>query len=87
MKSFTEVKSPCGLAHAYDLTRILAMAVEKAGSTDRKKVRDALERLGRYQGLIRVYDPPFTPTRHEALSPENVFMARYDKKGLIGAIR
>jgi len=85
--SFTEVKSPCGLAHAYDLTRILAMAVEKAGSTDRRKVRDALERLDRYEGLIRVYDPPFTPTRHEALSPENVFMARYDKKGLIGAIR
>jgi len=87
INSFSEVKSPCGLAHAYDLTRILAMAVEKAGSTDRRKVRDALERLGRYEGLIRVYDPPFTPARHEALSPENVFMARYDKKGLIGAIR
>jgi len=87
MKSFSEVTSPCGLAHAYDLTRILAMAIEKAGSTDRRKVRDALERLGRYEGLIRVYDPPFTSTRHEALSPENVFMARYDKKGLIGAIR
>jgi branched-chain amino acid transport system substrate-binding protein len=87
VKSFTEVKSPCGLAHAYDLTRILAMAVEKAGSTDRRKVRDALERLDRYEGLVRVYDPPFTSTRHEALSPENVFMARYDKKGLISAIR
>lgn len=87
MKSFSEVKSPCGLAHAYDLTRILAMAIEKAGSTDRRKVRDALERLGRYEGLVRVYDPPFSPTRHEALSAENVFMARYDEKGLISAIR
>jgi branched-chain amino acid transport system substrate-binding protein len=87
MKSFSEVKSPCGLAHAYDLTRILAMAIEKAGSTDRKKVRNALERLGRYEGLIRVYDPPFTSTRHEALFPENVFMARYGKDGLIRAIR
>lgn len=87
VKSFTEVKSPCGLAHAYDLTRILAMAIEKAGSTDRRKVRDALEQLDRYDGLVRVYDPPFTSTRHEALSPENVFMARYDKKGLISAIR
>ena len=87
MKSFSEVKSPCGLAHAYDLTRILAMAIEKAGSTDRRKVRDALERLGRYEGLIRVYDPPFTSIRHEALSPKNVFMARYGKDGLIRAIR
>lgn len=87
MKSFSEVTSPCGLAHAYDLTHILAMAIEKAGSTDRRKVRDALERLGRYEGLIRVYDPPFTPDRHEALSPENVFMARYGADGSIRAIR
>jgi len=87
MKSFREVKSPCGLSHAYDLTRILALAIDKAGSTDRKKVRDALEQLGRYEGLIRVYDPPFTPARHEALSPENVFMARYDTKGLIRPIQ
>lgn len=87
MKSFAEVTSPCGLGHAYDLTKILAMAIEKAGTTDRKKVRNALENLGRYDGLIRVYDPPFTPTRHEALSSENVFMARYGKDGLIRAIR
>ncbi len=87
MKSFSEVKSPCGLAHAYDLTRILAMAIEEAGSTDRRNVRAALERLGRYEGLIRVYDPPFTSDRHEALSPENVFMARYGTDGSIRAIR
>lgn len=86
-KSFSEVKSPCGLAHAYDLTRILAMAIEKAGTTDRTKVRDALERLERYEGLIRVYDPPFTADRHEALSQENVFMARYGRDGSIHAIR
>ncbi len=87
IRTFTEVKSPCGLAHAYDLTRILAMAIEKAGSTDRSKVRSALERLGRYDGLVRVYDPPFAPDRHEALSPANVFMARYGKDGAIRAIR
>jgi len=87
MKSFSEVKSPCGLAHAYDLTRILAMAIEKAGGTDRRKVRNALEQLDRYEGLIRVYDPPFAPDRHEGLSPENVFMARYGKDGTIRAIR
>ncbi len=87
MKSFAEVKSPCGLAHAYDLTRILAMAIEKAGGTDRRKVRSALEQLRRYEGLVRIYDPPFTADRHEALSPENVFMARYGKDGAIRAVR
>ncbi len=87
LKSFSEVKSPCGLAHAYDLTRILAMAIEKAGTIDRRRVRNALEHLDRYDGLIRVYNPPFTPNRHEGLSPENVFMARYGKDGTIRAIR
>ncbi len=87
MKSFSEVKSPCGLAHAYDLTHILAMAIEKAGSTDRRKVRNALEQLDPYEGLIRAYRPPFTSDRHEGLSPENVFMARYAADGSIRAIR
>lgn len=87
INSFADVKSPCGLAHAYDLTRILAMAIEKAGSTDRRKVRNALEQLGRYEGLIRVYNPPFTSDRHEGLSPENVFMARYGTDGLIRPAR
>lgn len=72
------VKSPVGVAHAYDLTHLLARAINKAGSTDRRKVRDALERLGPYDGLVKRYDKPFTADRHDALSPAEVFMARYD---------
>ncbi|NEX21646.1 ABC transporter substrate-binding protein [Thiorhodococcus mannitoliphagus] len=71
------VKSPVGVAHAYDLTHLLARAVERAGSTDRAAIRDALEHLGPYQGLVRDYERPFTPERHDALSPEDVFMADY----------
>jgi branched-chain amino acid transport system substrate-binding protein len=33
------VVSPVGVAHAYDLTHILARAINKAGSTDRSKIR------------------------------------------------
>jgi branched-chain amino acid transport system substrate-binding protein len=72
-----DVKGPVGVAHAYDLTHLLARAVDKAGSTDRRKVRDALERLGPYQGLVQSYPVPFTPQRHDALSAGNVFFARY----------
>jgi branched-chain amino acid transport system substrate-binding protein len=72
-----DVTSPVGVAHAYDLTHLLARAVDKAGSTDRRKVRDALERLGPYQGLVQSYTAPFTPQRHDALSARNVFFARY----------
>lgn len=72
-----KIRSPVGVAHAYDLTHILARAIDKAGSADRRKIRDALERLGPYDGLVRRYNPPFTPDRHDALSGSDVFMARY----------
>lgn len=72
-----ELKSPVGVAQAYDLTHLLAKAIKKAGSTDRRKVRDAMEHIGGYQGLIQNYPKPFAGDRHEALSAANVFFARY----------
>lgn len=77
------VVSPVGVAHAYDLTHILARAINKAGSTDRSKIRDALENLGPYDGLVRRYDKPFAPDRHDALSADQVFMARFDAQGTL----
>jgi branched-chain amino acid transport system substrate-binding protein len=77
IESAEAVTSPVGVAHAYDLTHLLAMAIRKAGSTDRRKVRDALEQLGPYDGLVQRYPVPFTSTRHDALSARNVFFARY----------
>ncbi|GAB1394626.1 ABC transporter substrate-binding protein [Rhodocyclaceae bacterium] len=77
------VVSPVGVAHAYDLVHILVRAIEKAGSTDRSKIRDALENLGAYHGLIRRYDKPFAPDRHDALKPDQVFMARYNAQGAL----
>ncbi|MFO0754824.1 MAG: ABC transporter substrate-binding protein, partial [Thermodesulfovibrionales bacterium] len=78
-----DIKSPVGLAHAYDLTHILAKAIDAAGSADRRKIRDALEKLDRYDGLVKSYKYPFTATRHDALSPGDVFMARYDENGVL----
>lgn len=72
-----QVPSPVGVAHAYDLMHLLARAIDKAGSTDRRAVRDALEQLGPYDGLVQRYSRPFSPTRHDALSPERIFFARY----------
>jgi branched-chain amino acid transport system substrate-binding protein len=77
------IQAPVGLAHAYDLTHLLARAIARARSTDRLAIRDALESLGPYQGLIRDYPRPFTPTRHEALSADDVFVARYAADGAI----
>jgi branched-chain amino acid transport system substrate-binding protein len=86
-RSAAEIVSPVGLAHAYDLTHLLARAITQAGSTDRTAVRDALERLGPYEGLIKTYAQPFSPDRHEALSPADVFLARYARDGTLHPIR
>lgn len=75
--------SPVGIAQAYDLTHLLALAINKAGSTDRTKIRDALENLGPHEGAIRTYAPPFTRDRHEALGPDQIFMARWRADGAL----
>jgi branched-chain amino acid transport system substrate-binding protein len=70
-----------GFAHAYDLTYLLIQAVKQAGSTDRNQIRQALERLGAYQGLVRNYQRPFSEANHEGLSREQVFVARFASDG------
>lgn len=81
-----KVVSPVGVAHAYDLVHLLAMAIKKANSTDRSVVRQALENLGPYKGLVRPLDKPFTAKRHDALSINEVFMARFADDGAIEPI-
>lgn len=78
-----DIDSPVGLAHAYDLTHLLAQAVAHAGSDDRRAVRDALERLPPWNGLLKRYAPPFAPSRHDALDASLTFMARYAIDGAI----
>jgi len=87
VRKIEDIPGPVGAAHAYDLTHILALAIERAGSTDRKAVRDALEHLGAYHGLVKTYAPPFTPTRHEALGPDELLMARYRADGVLAPAR
>lgn len=76
-----DVISPVGTAHAYDLIHLLVMAIDKAGTTERAKVRTAMERLGHYEGVMRDYDPPFTAERHDALDASDFRLSRYDENG------
>jgi len=82
-----KVESPLGVAHAYDLVHLLARAIEKSGDTDRAGIRDALEQLGPYQGVTRRFARPFAPDRHEALSDDAVFLARFAADGAVEPLR
>ncbi len=61
--------SPVSAAQGYDSAYLLKAAIEQAKSTDGPKIREALENLNtKVEGLITVYDHPFTATDHEAVS-------------------
>ncbi len=78
-----DIFSPVGTAHAYDLAYLLKAAIEKAGTINRAAVRDAMENLQRHEGLVRVYDPPFTAARHDALDASDFRLCRYGPDGEI----
>jgi branched-chain amino acid transport system substrate-binding protein len=78
-----DIAAPTGVAHAYDLMHILALAINRAGSTNRDAVRDALEQVRNYAGLVRHYDRPFSPDVHDALGPQQLMMARFRGDGRI----
>ena len=61
--------SPVSAAQGYDSIYLLAAAINQAKSTDGRKIREALENLGtKVDGVITVYDHPFTAADHEAIS-------------------
>ncbi|PXW94153.1 amino acid/amide ABC transporter substrate-binding protein (HAAT family) [Sphaerotilus hippei] len=70
-----------GLGQGYDTTLILHRAIERARSTRREAIREALEQLDPIDGVVRRYAPAFTRERHEALSESDVMLARWDAEG------
>jgi branched-chain amino acid transport system substrate-binding protein len=61
--------SPVSAAQGYDSVYLLAAAIKQAGSTDGRKVREALENLNaKVEGVVTVYDKPFSAADHEAIT-------------------
>lgn len=80
-----EVLAPVGVAHGYDGVHLLARAIREAGTTAGPPVRDALEQLASYEGLVKKYAPAFTPERHDALLADDYLMAVWQGGGLVPA--
>ena len=61
--------SPVSAAQGYDSVLLLAAAITQAGSTEGRKIREALENLQtKVEGVVTTYDRPFTPTDHESVT-------------------
>lgn len=79
IKGPQDIFAPVGTANAYDAMHLLAKAITQAGATDADNVRGALEGLqGKFDGLIKAYEKPFTADNHDALGPSDYIMVRYD---------
>lgn len=77
----SSIKGVVGLAHAYDLVHLVAIATEQAGSLNREDIRSQLEAIESYHGVVKHYSPPFTPDQHDALLSDDYFMTRYNDNG------
>ena len=83
LKEAGEIAAPTGVAHAYDLVHLLARAINKAGNSDRAAIRSALEQLGPHKGAVKHYDNPFSTENHDALTQQDLRLARFDQAGHI----
>ncbi|HIJ89499.1 MAG: DctP family TRAP transporter solute-binding subunit [Desulfobulbaceae bacterium] len=59
-------------AHSYDLICLLATGVKNSENLAPESIVRALERIPRHEGVVKLYSPPFTEQRHEALSEEDL---------------
>ncbi len=63
------IPSPISAAQGYDGVYVLAAAITQAKSTEGPKILAALENLQtKVEGVVTVYDRPFTATDHESIT-------------------
>lgn len=77
------IESPVGVAQGYDMTHLVAQAINTAQSVDPAAVQAAMQRLGVYDGAIRRYDRPFTQTNHDALTAAQVVFVNMQPDGAL----
>lgn len=83
MAKYSDIKGPddvtpaVGVANAYDAMQLAALAITAAGSTDGDAVRQGFYKIGRYEGLIKTYDKPFTAQVHDAVTENDYVWAQF----------
>jgi branched-chain amino acid transport system substrate-binding protein len=74
MAKYPDIKGPgdvtpaVGVANAYDAMHLVALAIQKAGGTEGDAIRQGFYKIDSYDGLIKKYVKPFTPSVHDAIN-------------------
>lgn len=82
IKTLADVTPAVGIANAYDAMNLTALAIAKAGSAEGPKIREGFYAIGKYDGLIKTYDKPFTPQNQDALTADDYLFTHF-KEGQI----
>lgn len=77
IKGVNDIVAPVGTANAYDATMLTALAINKAGSTNGEKIREAYYDLPEYKGLIKTYKKPFSPESQDALTDRDYIWVHF----------
>lgn len=83
VKGPADVLAPVGVANSYDALMLTVLALNKAGSTDGDKIRQAFYEIPDYQGLLKTYKKPFSPGDHDALEDNDYVWVRFEGKTIV----
>ncbi|PKF51867.1 ligand-binding receptor, partial [Enterovibrio nigricans] len=81
-KHKTDIVAPSGTAHAYDLMHMLAIATEKAGKAEMPLIREELQQIEQFQGVMKNYHRPFSGKHQDALDRSDYIFATYHDNAL-----
>jgi branched-chain amino acid transport system substrate-binding protein len=83
MAKYPDIKGPgdvtpaVGVANAYDATMLTALAIQAAGKLDGTAIRDGYYKIGKYEGLIKTYNKPFTRENHDAVNENDYVWTQF----------
>jgi branched-chain amino acid transport system substrate-binding protein len=77
IKGVNDIVAPVGTANAYDATMLAALAINKAGSTNGEKIREAFYEIPEYKGLIKTYKKPFSAESQDALTDRDYIWVHF----------
>src|SRR6476646_5246474 len=83
IKGTGDVTHAVGVANAYDAMMLTAMAIDKAGSTEGRAIRDGYYKIDHYDGLIKSYTKPFSPEQHDALNEHDYVWAEFIENQIV----
>jgi branched-chain amino acid transport system substrate-binding protein len=77
IKGAGDVTPAVGVANAYDAMMLTALAIQAAGKLDGPAIREGYYKIGRYDGLIKTYDKPFSADNHDAVNEDDYVWTQF----------